>query len=87
MPASIAQVKKARIKTKIELGLPPQVIFQKEHVSLRTIQRFTTNIKRHGSIQAPKALQQGRPRSITPEMEQVSHSIALQTRSNISDNY
>jgi len=42
--------------TLIELGLPPQVIFKEEHMSLRTIQHFVTNIRRHGSIQASKAL-------------------------------
>jgi hypothetical protein len=60
MPATIANAKKARIQAKIELGLKPQVIFKEEHVSLRTAQRFATNVHRHGSIQAPKALQQGR---------------------------
>jgi hypothetical protein len=71
MPATIADAKKARIQAKIELGLKPQVIFKEEHVSPRTAQRFATNVHRHDSIQAPKALQQGRRCTITPEMEQV----------------
>ena len=83
MPATITDAKKARIKAKIELGLRPQVVFKEEHVSLRTVQRFATNIHRHGSIQAPKALQQGRPRSLTPEMEQVKSLSPVYSCSNL----
>ena len=83
MPATITDAKKARIEAKIELGLKPQVIFKEEHVSLRTVQRFATNVRRHGTMQAPKALQQGRPRTLTPEMEQVKSFIAVYSHSNI----
>ena len=69
MPASIAKAKKAHIQAKLELGLTPPDIFLAEHVSLRTAQRFATNYTRHGSVQAPRAERQGRPRTITPEME------------------
>jgi transposase len=72
MPASISNATKARIEAKIELGMAPLTIFEEEHVALRTIQRFATNYRRFGSIQAPKSLKQGRPRTITPEMEEVS---------------
>jgi hypothetical protein len=72
MPAAISAAAKARIEAKIELGMPPLTIFEEEHVALRTIQRFATNYRRFGSIQAPKGLKQGRPRTITPEMEEVS---------------
>jgi transposase len=71
MPASITAAKKARVQAKLELGMSTQTIAEEEHQPLRTIQRFATNMHRYGSIQAPRALSQGRPRTITPEMEQV----------------
>jgi transposase len=71
MGSSINDTKKARVKAKLELGTPPNVVAEEEHLKLRTVQRFATNIRRYGSMQAPRALHQGRPRTITPEMEQV----------------
>jgi hypothetical protein len=72
MAPSVAAAKKARIQAKIELGMPPLTIFEEEHVSLRTVQRFATNYRRFSQLNPPKALYQGRPRTITPEMEEVS---------------
>jgi hypothetical protein len=72
MAPSITATKKARIQAKIELGMPPLTIFEEEHVSLRTVQRFATNYHRFGQLNPPKALHQGRLRTITQEMEEVS---------------
>jgi hypothetical protein len=71
MAPSITAAKKARIQAKIELGMPPLTIFEEEHVPLRTVQRFATNYRRFGQLNPPKALRQGRPRTITQEMEEV----------------
>ena len=77
MPASITAAKKGSVQAKLELGTLPQVIVVEEHQHLRTIQRFATNMRRYGSMQVPKALHQGRPRTITSEMEQVYSLISL----------
>jgi hypothetical protein len=71
MPSSIPAVKRERIKVKSVLSLSSKVIQKQTNVSLRTVQRIRTNLKRYGSTRSPKALQQGRPRVITPEMEEV----------------
>jgi hypothetical protein len=83
MPGSISDTKKACVQAKIELSLPSKVIAKEEHVSLHTVQRLTTNIQCYGSIQVPRALHQGWPRIITPEMEEVRPLNSFQIYSNV----
>ena len=71
MPSSILAAKREHVKVKLALGLPSKVIQKQTNVSLRTVQRIHTNLKRYGSARTPKAPQQGRPHVITPEMEEV----------------
>ena len=87
MVSSISDAKKARVKAKLELGLLPNVVAEEEHLKLRTVQRFATNLRRYGSMQAPRALQQGRPRTITPEMEEVQPQFPFSLCLNISRNH
>ena len=71
MPSSIPAAKRERVKVKLALGLPSKIIQKQTNISLRTVQRIHTNLKRYGSTRAPKAPKQGRPRVITHEMEEV----------------
>jgi transposase len=77
MVRSISDAKKAHVEAKLALGLTPQTIAAEEHMAIRTVQHFATMRKRYGTIQKPKAPQQGRPRIITPEMEQGRPLICL----------
>jgi transposase len=71
MPCSIPEDKRTRIQIKLNLDLPTKTIAKDSHVSLRSVQRFSKNLRDYGAIKRPKAVNQGRPRKIMPEMEEV----------------
>jgi transposase len=78
MPCRIPDVKRRRIEVGIALKKRTKDLAKTVNVSRRSIQRFSKNLKVHGSIGAPKVIAQGRPRTITPEMEEVSLTSPLQ---------
>ena len=71
MPSALSQEKVEYVKVKLALGLPADVIAQQINVSLRSVYRICRNIVLNGTPRAPKVVHQGRPRRITPEMEEV----------------
>ena len=60
-----------RIQVKIELGVANKVIANQCNVPLRTVQEYARNMRHYGTVRPPKEPSQGRPRIITPEMEEV----------------
>ena len=84
MPCSISENQRERIEVKIELSQPSNQIAKDIHVSRRVVQRFTKNLRDYGTIKPPKVVPQGRPRSITPEMEEVQLQILKSTSRNIN---
>jgi transposase len=72
MPCHIPEFKRRTIELDIALEKKTKDIAKTVRVSSRSIQRFRKNLKVHGSVAAPKVIAQGRPRTITPEMEEVS---------------
>ena len=60
-----------RIQVKIELGVANKVIANQCNVPLRTVQEYARNMRHYGTVRPPKEPSQGRPRTITPEMEEV----------------
>ena len=71
MPSALSQEKVEYVKVKLALRLPADVIAQQTNVSLRSVYRICHNIVLNGTSRAPKVVHQGRPRRITPEMEEV----------------
>jgi len=76
MPCRIPETKRQSIEVKIALDRPTKEIADDVNVSRRSVQRFSKNLRVHGSMAPPKRISQGRPRTITPEMEEV-HVISL----------
>ena len=76
MPCRIPESKRRSIEVKIALDRPMKEIADDLNVLRRSVQRFSKNLRVHGSIAPPKGTSQGRPRTITPEMEEV-HIIPL----------
>ena len=76
MPCRIPETKRQSIEVKIALDRPTKEIADDVNVSRRSVQRFSKNLRVHGSIEPPKQISQGWPRTITPEMEEV-HIISL----------
>jgi len=76
MPCHIPESKQRSIEVKIALDRPTNEIANDVNVSRRSVQRFSKNLRVHGSIEPPKRISQGWPRTITPEMEEV-HVISL----------
>lgn len=72
MGCPIPDAKRARIQAKFELALESKQTSKDTNVPLRTVQRFNKNIKEFGTPRPPKVVPQGRPRTITPAMEEVS---------------
>ena len=71
MPCRIPEIKRRTIEVNISLEKPAKEIAQDVHVSCRSVQRFSQNLRVHGSIAPPKVVPQGRPRTITLEMQEV----------------
>ena len=59
------------IKVKIELKQDDKRITKDTSVSERTIRAYKKNLRDYGTLYPPKAVLQGRPRKITPEMQEV----------------
>ena len=76
MPSRIPDVKRRTIEVDLSLEKDTKEVAKAVHVSCRSIQRFRKNLVDYGSLVAPKAIAQGRPRTITLEMEEVlSHRL------------
>jgi transposase len=71
MPGAIPESKRQRIQVKLELGGKPKQVADETNVATRTVQEYARNLKRYGTVRPPKIPHQGRPRTITPEMEDV----------------
>jgi hypothetical protein len=71
MPYRIPEDKRLLVKTKIHLAQTPKGIEKDTGVSRRTVQRFRKNLKDYGTVRPPKIVPQGRPRTITPAMQEV----------------
>ena len=71
MPCRIPETKRRTIEVNIALEKPAKEIAKNVNVSRRSVQRFSQNLRVHGSIAPPKVVPQGRPRMITPEMQEV----------------
>ena len=71
MPCTIPKFKREVIKVKIELKQHNKSIANDTSVSERTIRAYKKNLRDHGTLYPPKAVLQGRPRKITPEMQEV----------------
>jgi transposase len=78
MPCRIPDVKRRTIEVDIALEKRTKDIAKTVNVSRRSIQRFRKNWRVHGSVAAPKVIAQGRRRTITLEMEEVSITSPLQ---------
>ena len=72
MGCPIPDTKRARIQAKFELALESKQTSKDTNVPLCKVQRFKKNIKKHDTLRPPKVVPQGRPRTITPAMEEVS---------------
>jgi transposase len=71
MPCAIPEFKREIIKVKIELKQHDKTIAKDTSVSERTIRAYKKNMRDHGALCPPKAVLQGRPRKMTPEMQGV----------------
>ena len=71
MPCRIPEPKRRTIEVNIALEKPSKEIAKDVNVSRRSVQRFSKNLRVHGSIAPPTVVSQGRPRTITPEMQEV----------------
>jgi transposase len=71
MPCAIPEFKREIIKVKIELKQHDKTIAKDTSVSERTIRAYKKNLRDHGILYPPKTVPQGRPRKITPEMQEV----------------
>ena len=78
MRCRISETKRQTIEVNIALEQPSKEIAQDVNVSRRSVQRFSKNLRVHGSLSPPKVLPQGRPRIITPEMQEVRITSLLQ---------
>ena len=71
MPCAIPEFKREIIKVKIELKQHDKTIAKDTSMSERTIHRYKKNSRDHGTLCPSKTVLQGRPRKITPEMQEV----------------
>jgi len=71
MPSRIPQAKRDSIKVKIALNERVQTIAKNVNVSSSAVYNYRKNLRQFNALKPPKVLPQGRPRRITPEMEQV----------------
>ena len=85
MPCAIPEFKREVIKVKIELKQHNKSIANDTSVSERTIRAYKKNLTDHGTLCPPKAVSQGRPRKITPEMQEVCVSTFQHLLSKVDD--
>ena len=74
MPARISDNRRRRVKVKLDISQETKQIVKDTQVSARTVQRYRNNVHNYGSLTPPRNGPQGRPRVITPEMEEVCTS-------------
>jgi len=77
MPCRIPEIKRRTIEVNIALEKPAKEIAKDVNVSRRSVQRFSQNLRVYGSIVPPKVIPQGRPRTITSEMQEVRIILSL----------
>ena len=66
------ELKRQLITVKITLNCPTKTITKDTNVSTRAVQVFRKNMLEYGTLRPPKLVPQGRPHSISPQMEEVS---------------
>ena len=71
MSCRIPEIKRRTIEVNIALEKPSKEIAKDVNVSCRSVQRFSNNLRVHGSLSPLKVVSQGWPRTITPEMQEV----------------
>ena len=81
----IPKFKREVIKVKIELKQHDKTIAKDNFVSERTIRAYKKNLTDHGTLCPPKAVSQGRPRKITPEMQEFRVSTFQHLLSKVDD--
>jgi len=77
MPYKIPDNTRETIKIKLCLAQTLKQIEKHTHTSHRSIQRFSKNLRDYGSVRPPKIVPQGRPRVITPQMQEVCPQIPI----------
>ena len=75
MPCPIPDAKRKAVQVKLKLHQKSKQIAKDINLPHRTVHEFQKNIRRYGTFRPPKVLPQGRPRKITPEMEEVRSQI------------
>ena len=63
--------KRENIKVKLEVDEPVKKIAKDANVSAKTVYTYKKNIRDFGTLRPPKCPNQGRPRKITLEMQEV----------------
>ena len=81
MVCKIADAKRNSIKVGLGINKDSKTIAKEANVSLRTVYDYKKNMMRHGTVKPPKLVHQGRPRKLTPEMEECHGSELTVTRS------
>ena len=71
MPCRIAERKRQNIKVRLEVNEPVKKIANHANVSERVVYVYRKNLRTFGTLRPPKLPAQGRPRKLTPEMEEV----------------
>jgi hypothetical protein len=87
MGCRIPESKRQLVKAKIELKHRPKTISKETNVSVRAVQVFKKNLRDYGTLRPPKLVPQGRPRSITAEMQEVSHFFAGKSLTKVALGY
>ena len=71
MGPRISESRRQLVAVKIALNCPTKTIVKDTNVSTRAVQVFKKNLLEYGTLRPPKIVPQGRPRSISPQMEEV----------------
>ena len=78
----IPESKRELITVKNTLNCPTKTIAKDTNVSTRTVQVFRKNLLEYTTLRPPKLVPQGRPHSVSPQMEEVCtlHLVTLLER-------
>ena len=71
MPPPLTQTQNDIIKTMLQAKTPHKDIAKAANCHISQVKRIARNMKKFGSVKAPKLKKQGRPRSITQEAIEV----------------
>ena len=71
MPIALPQNKLRGVEAQLQLGIAHDDIARRTGVSKRSIRRIKHNLKKYSSTNPPQAENQGGPRKMTAEMEEV----------------